>query len=330
MDPNLGRRKCLAVLGGVLVWPLAARAQRPAIPVIGYLSAGTSDGDTPYVTGLRRGLDEGGYAEGRNVEILFRFADERFDRLPMLASDLVRRRVALIVASGTAPALAAKTATTIIPIVFETVDDPVAIALVAQFNRPGGNITGTSLMVEAYYAKGVELLYELLPHAGSIALLINPTNTVTAGVATAETANAAGARGLRLAILKASDPGEFEQAFKAVAEEGIGALLVSSDRFFAGHWDRIAALALRYRVPWIERTQQAAQAGALITYGASIIEAHRIVGNYAARILKGEKPADLPVQRATKIELVINLKTAKRLGLTVPLTLFARATEVIE
>src|SRR5262249_32780273 len=246
MDPNLGRRKCLAVLGSVLVWPLVARAQRPAIPVIGYLKAGTADSDALLLTGLRRGLDEGGYAEGRNVEILFRFADERFDRLPMLASDLVRRRVALIVASGAAPALAAKTATTMIPIVFETGEDPVAIGLVARFNQPGGNITGTSLMVEAYHAKGLELLHELLPHAGSIALLINPTNTVTSDLATAETVNAARARGLRLAILKAGNPGEFEQAFRAVTEEGVGALVVSSDRLFMGHLDQLAALALRY------------------------------------------------------------------------------------
>jgi putative ABC transport system substrate-binding protein len=240
----------MAGLGAaVAARPLTARAQQPAKPVIGYLSAGTAAGDAPWVTGLRRGLDEGGYTEGRNVEILFRYADEQFDRLPMLASDLVRRRVALIIASGTAPVLAAKTATTMIPIVSETVDDPVAIGLVARFNRPGGNITGTSLMVEAYYAKGVELLHELLPHAGSIALLINPTNTVASRAATTETANAARVLGLRLAILEASNPGEFEQAFKAVAEEGLGALLLTSDRLFGGHQDQLAALARLYRVP---------------------------------------------------------------------------------
>jgi putative ABC transport system substrate-binding protein len=174
------------------------------------------------------------------------------------------------------------------------------------------------------------LLHELLPHAGSIAFLINPTNTVPSGAATAEMADAARARGLRLAILKASNSGEFEQVFKAVAEEGLGALLLSSDRLFAGHYDQLAALALRYGVPWIDRTQQAAQAGALMTYGASIIEAHRIIGNYAARILKGEKPADLPVQRATKIELTVNLKTAKALGLEVPTSILVRADKVIE
>jgi putative ABC transport system substrate-binding protein len=248
----------------------------------------------------------------------------------MLASDLVQRRVALIVASGGAPALAAKMATTTIPIVFETVNDPVAIGLVTRFNRPGGNITGTSLIVEAYYSKGVELLHELLPNAGSIALLVNPTNSSSYGAATAETAEAARARGLRLTILKASNPSEFEQVFKSIAEEGLGALLLSSDRLFAGHYDQLAALALRFRVPWIDRTQQAAQAGALMTYGANITEAHRIVGNYAARILKGDKPADLPVQRATKIELTVNLKTAKALGLEVPTSILLRATEVIE
>jgi putative ABC transport system substrate-binding protein len=324
------RREFIAGLGSVLTWPVAARAQQPALPVIGYLSAGTADSDAPWVTGLRRGLDEGGYTEGRNVEILFRFADERFDRLPMLASDLVQRRVALIVASGGAPALAAKMATTTIPIVFETVNDPVAIGLVARFNRPGGNITGTSLIVEAYYSKGVELLHELLPHAGSIALLVNPTNSSSYAAATAETADAARARGLRLTVLKASNPGGFEQVFKTVAEEGLGALLLSSDRLFAGHYDLLAALALRFRVPWIDRTQQAAQAGALMTYGANITEAHRFVGNYATRILKGEKAADLPVQRATKIGLTVNLKTAKALGLTVPQSVLLRADEVIE
>jgi putative tryptophan/tyrosine transport system substrate-binding protein len=184
-------------------------------------------------------------------------------------------------------------------------------------------------MVEAYYAKGVELLHEVLPHAGSIALLINPTN-LSYGAATVEMADAARALGLRLAILKASNSGEFEQVFKAVAEEGLGPLILSSDRMFAGHHDQLATLALRYRVPWIDRTQQAAQAGALMTYGANITEAHRIVGNYVARILKGEKAADLPVQRATKIGLTVNLKTAKALGLTVPQSILLRADEVIE
>jgi putative ABC transport system substrate-binding protein len=199
------RRDFIVGLGSAAAWPVAVRAQQPAIPVIGYLSAGTQKGDAPWVIGLRRGLDEGGYADGRNVEILFRYADRRFDRLPMLASDLVRRRVALIVASGTAPALAAKTATTMIPVVFESVTDPVASGLVARLNRPGGNITGASLMGEAYYAKGVELLHELLPQAGSISLLINPTNPNN-GAATLEMANAARTLGLRLAILKVSDP----------------------------------------------------------------------------------------------------------------------------
>jgi putative ABC transport system substrate-binding protein len=323
------RREFIAGLGSA-VGVSAAQAQQPAIPVIGYLSAGAADSDAPIVSGLRRGLDEGGYTEGRNVEILFRYGDERFDRLPMLASDLVRSRVAVIVASGSAPASAAKTATTMIPIVFETAADPVAIGLVARFNRPGGNITGASMLVEAYYTKGVELLHELLPHAGSIALLINPTNPVNSGAATVEMADAARALGLRQAILKASNPGEFEQAFKAVAEEGLGALFDSSDRLFTGHWDQLAALALRYRVPWISRGQEAAQAGALMTYGTSIIEAHRVVGNYAARILKGEKPADLPIQRATKIELTVNLKTAKALALEVPSSILVRADEVIE
>jgi putative ABC transport system substrate-binding protein len=322
------RREFIALLGGAAAWPLAAGAQQ-ALPVIGYLSAGVANSDAPQVAGLRRGLNESGYTEGRNVEIVFQYADERFDRLSALAADLVRRRVAVIVASGLASALAAKAATSAIPVVFESQFDPVATGLVTSLNRPGGNVTGASMLVEAYFAKGVELLHELVPQAGSIAELINPTNSASSG-GIAETAAAAQALGLRLTIVKAGNPGEFEQAFKTVAEGRIGALLVNSDRLFAGHFDELAALALRYRVPSIFTRQDATQAGGLMSYGGSLVEAHRIAGNYAARILKGEKPANLPIQRATKIELSVNLKTAKAFGIEVPTSILLRADEVIE
>jgi putative ABC transport system substrate-binding protein len=324
------RREFITVLGGAAAaWPLVARAQQPGLPVIGYLSAGVANSDAPNVTGLRRGLNEGGYTEGRDVEILFQFADERFDRLRALAGDLVRRRVAVIVASGLAPALAAKAATATIPIVFESYYDPIASGLVTSLNRPGGNLTGTSMLVEAYFAKGAELLHELVPQADSIAVLMNPTNSATS-VGIEEAAIGARALGLRLVILKAGNAGEFEQAFKAVVAEKIGALLVNSDRLFTGHVAQLAALALRYRVPSIFTRQEAVQAGGLMSYGASLVEAHRIAGNYAARILKGEKPGDLPIQQATKIELSVNLKTAKALGIDVPTSILLRADEVIE
>jgi putative ABC transport system substrate-binding protein len=310
-------------------WPLAAQAQQAKLPVIGYLSAGVANSDEPNVTGLRRGLNDGGYTEGRNVEILFQYADERFDRVRALAADLVRRRVAVIVASGLAPALAAKAATATIPIVFESYFDPIANGLVTSLNRPGGNVTGASMLVEAYFAKGVELLHELVPQADSIAVLINPTNSATSG-GVEQTATVARVLGLRLVILKAGNALEFEQAFKTIAEGRIGALLVNSDRLFSGRFDQLAALALRYRVPSIFTRQEAVQAGGLMSYGASLVEAHRITGNYAARILKGDKPADLPIQQATKIELSVNLKTAKALGIEVPTSILLRADEVIE
>jgi putative ABC transport system substrate-binding protein len=323
------RRDFITLVGGAAAWPLAARAQQAGLPVIGYLSAGDANGDAPTVIGFRRGLSEAGYTEGRNVEILFQFAEERFDQLAALAADLVRRRVAVIVASGLAPALAAKAATTTIPIVFECYYDPVASGLVTSLNRPGGNLTGASMQVEAYFAKGVELLHEMLPQAISIAVLTNPTNSATS-VGIEETAAAARALGLRLVILKAGNVGEFEQAFKAAAAEKIGALLVNADRLFTDHLDQLAALALQYRVPSVFTRQEAVRAGGLMSYGASLVEAHRIVGNYAARILKGDKPANLAIQLATKIELSVNLKTAKALGIDVPTSILLRADQVIE
>jgi putative ABC transport system substrate-binding protein len=299
------------------------------MPVIGYLSAAAAGGDEPLITALRQGLKDGGYVDGQNVEVLFRYAENQFDRLPSLASDLVHRRVAVIVAAGSAPALAAKGATTAIPIVFEAVYDPVAIGLVASLGRPGGNITGASVLAEAYYAKGVELLHELLPQARSIALLANPTNP-TADTGIRETEKAARSLGLSLRILHASNPGEIEQAFTMFAQDRSGGILVTADRLFSSQRDQLAALTVRYRVPCIYMGREWVQAGGLISYGANRSEAFRIVGNYAARILKGEQPADLPVQLATRIELTINRKTAKALGIEVPTSILLRADEVIE
>ena len=330
MASHIGRRKFLATLGGAsAAWPLAAYAQQQAMPVVGYLSASVGGGDERLITALRQGLKEGGYVEGQDIKILFRYAENRFDRLPSLASDLVRRRVAVILAIGSAPALAAKAATATIPIVFEAVYDPVAIGLVESLGRPGGNITGASMLAEAYYAKGVELLHELLPQAGSIAVLANPTSPIV-NVGIRETENAVRSLGLRLKILNASNPGEIERAFTMFAEERSGGILVIADRMFSNQRDQLTALAIRYRVPCIYMGREWVQAGGLISYGGNGAEALRIVGNYAARILKGEEPASLPVQLATRIELTINRKTAKALGMEVPTSILLRADEVIE
>jgi putative tryptophan/tyrosine transport system substrate-binding protein len=326
------RRDFIAGLGGAAAaWPLSARAQQ-RMPVIGYLSVSAADADGLYMTALRQGLNEGGYVEGRNIEILFRYADFQFDRLPSLASDLVRRRVDVIVASGVAPALAAKASTATIPIVFETASDPVAYGLVASLNRPGGNLTGASLQAEAFYAKGVELLHELVRGATSVALLRNPTNPSASGQKTPleSIEDAARTLGLRLVILNASNLDEIEKAFIMAAQERLGGVLLNTDRLFDGHIDQVAALAARYRVPAIFNSREYVQAGGLMSYGGSVTEAHRIVGNYAARILKGEKPADLPVQLSTRIGLALNLKAAKALGLDVPTVILLRADEVIE
>jgi putative ABC transport system substrate-binding protein len=323
------RRDFITLLGGAAAWPLAARAQQPK-QMIGYLDAGTAVNEVgPSVTALRRGLGEGGYVEGLNIEILFRHAEYQFDRLPMLASDLVSRRVAVIIAGGAAPALAAKAATSRIPIVFTTAIDPVTVGLVARLDRPGGNMTGTGSLGEAYYSKGFQLLHELVPGASSIGVLTNPANPIDA-LRVMEVKSAARALGLRLIVLNARNSEEFEQAFAIVAQERPRALFVNTDATFDGQLDQLVALAARYRVPTVYNLAIAVRLGGLMSYGESGTEALRIAGTYAARILKGEKPGDLPVQLATKIELVVNLKTAKALGLTVPPTLLAIADEVIE
>jgi putative ABC transport system substrate-binding protein len=322
------RREFIAALVATAAWQVAAHAQQRALPVIGYLSASTPDNDGPSATELRRGLDEGGHGEGRNIEILYRYAENQFDRLPSLALDLVRRRVAVIVASGGAPALAAKAATTTIPIVFEYANDPVALGLVEKLNRPGGNLTGATLRVDSLFSKGIELLHELLPQASSVAFLTNPTNPVK--LAIREVEGAARTLGLRLTIVRASNAAEMEQVFAMIAEQRIGAVLVNSDRLFVGHYKLLADLAVRHRVPALYWEREAVQAGGLMSYGANLAQSHHLVGSYVARILNGEKAGDLPVQAPSKIELVINLGAAAALGITVPRIMLARADEVIE
>jgi putative ABC transport system substrate-binding protein len=322
------RREFIAALGSAMAWPVAAPAQQRVLPVVGYLSASTPDIDGPNVTQLRQGLEQGGYGEGRNIEILYHYAENQFDRLPSLALDLVRRRVAVIVASGGAPALAAKAATASIPIVFEYANDPVAFGLVPRLNRPGGNLTGATLRVASLFSKGIELLHELLPEASSIAFLTNPTNPVK--LAVREVESAAKALDLPLTIVTASSADEMERAFAMIAAQRLGAVLVNSDRLFVGHYKLLAELAIRYRVPALYWEREAVEAGGLMSYGANLAQSHRLVGSYVARVLNGEKPGDLPVQSPSKIELIINLRAAMALGITVPRIILARADEVIQ
>ena len=321
------RRDFIAGLGSAAAWPVVARGQ-PSMPVIGFLSAADAAFNAPFLAALKQGLADGGYEQRRHVEILFRYAEYHFDRLPALAAELVRSQVAVIVASGVAPSIAAKAATATIPVVFEIATDPVTNGLVSNLNRPGGNVTGITLMAESYYTKGIEFLHELLPSAKAVTLLRNPSNPAVLGLK--ETEDAAQKLGLHLTILGASNASDIDQVFGQLARERIDGILVNSDRLFESQYDRIASLAVRYRVPAIFWERKAVEAGGLLSYGASLTEAHRVVGNYAARVLKGDKPGELPVQRATRIEMTINLKTAKALGLTVPQSILLRADEVIE
>jgi ABC-type uncharacterized transport system substrate-binding protein len=329
MASYIGRRKFLATLGGAAAWPLAARAQQAAMPVIGYLNSGSPESDTPRLTGLRRGLNETGYVEGRNVVIEYRWAGNQADRLPALAADLVRLRVAVIVAAGPPSTFAAKAATTSIPIVFGVGADPVPLGLVASINRPGGNLTGFNAVSGEVGAKGLALLHELVPSAAMIGFLENPNNPLFE-LLTRDVLAAAPVIGLKVQILKASTDREIDAAFVSLVQARTGALLVSGDAFFNSRIEHIVGLAARHAIPTMYQIPEFVVAGGLISYGSSLIEEYRQVGLYAGRILKGEKPADLPVQQATKLELIINLKTAKALGLSVPLTLQASADEVIE
>jgi putative ABC transport system substrate-binding protein len=323
------RREFITLAGGAAAWPLVARAQVGAMQTIGYLNNGSPESDTHRLTGLRRGLNQTGYVEGRNLVIEYRWAANQADRLPALAADLVQLQVTVIVAAGVLPALAAKAATTSIPVVFSIATDPVRLGLVASLNRPGGNLTGFNAFVGEFGAKGLGLLHELVPSAATIGFLENPNNPISE-LTMRDVLAAAPVIGVSVQILKASTDREIDAAFVSLVQSGIGALFVGNDFLFNSRMEQVTALAARYAIPTMYSYREFVMAGGLISYGTSIIENYRQIGLYASRILKGEKPASLPVIQATKIELNINLKTAKTLGLEVPAKLLALADEVIE
>jgi putative ABC transport system substrate-binding protein len=324
------RREFIAGLGGAAAWPFAVRAQQPAMPVIGYLSSFPADTNPKFAQAFREGLNDAGFVEGRNVAIEYRWAEEgRYDRLPMMAANLVDRRVAVLFASPIPAALAAKAATSTTPIVFAIGSDPVETGLIVSLNRPGGNVTGVTFLSVELGAKRLELLRDLVPKIASIALLVNPNNP-NAAPQTKDMQAATTALGLQLNILSASSQSDFDNAFATLVRQRTDALVVSADPFFISHRDQLVALAVRHSMPAIYYAREFVAAGGLISYGSSFANSFRQAATYVGRILKGEKPADLPVTQPTKFELIINLKTAKALGLTVPLTLQVAADEVID
>jgi putative tryptophan/tyrosine transport system substrate-binding protein len=323
------RRDFVAGLGSVTTLPLAARAQPLNVPVIGYLDSGTESGKVPLTTAFRRGLGEQGYIEGRNVEILYRWVETQYDRLPALAADLVRRRVAVIHAQSTPSALAAKSATCIIPIIFSLGSDPVSLGLVSSLNRPGGNVTGVTFQTVELTAKRLALLHEIAPAATSIGFLGNPSGPQNEAEAR-EAEIATHILGLQLTILNANTPTEIDAAFAILRGQRIAALMVGADTLFVEQRDKLAGLVARYGVPAIYPYRDFVDAGGLMSYGPNWTDALRVAGGYVGRILNGDKPSDLPVQQSTHIETILNLKAAKALGLVVPNTLLVSADEVIE
>ena len=323
------RREFITLVGSAAAaWPMTARAQQPAMPVIGYLSTGSRESDPVNLAAFRRGLGEIGYVEGQNVTIEYRWAESHYDRLSAMADDLVRRPVTAIAAIGGTPtALAAKAATSTIPVVFYIGIDPVEFGLVASLNRPGGNMTG--VVSHELVAKRIEVLHELVPKAAVVAVLVNPTNSYTESE-TRAAHEGARSLGLRLHFLRASTVSEIDAVLGTLDEIRAGTLLISADLFFFDRRQQIVALAAQHGLPAIYAWRECATAGGLMSYGTSPIEAYRLVGVYAGRILKGAQPADLPVQQNEKVEFVINLKTANALGLTFPISLLGRADEVIE
>jgi putative ABC transport system substrate-binding protein len=325
------RRKVIALLGGAAVaWPNLARAQPSTMPVIGFLSSRAPGESANVLAAFREGLRESGFVEGQNLSIAFRWAEGHYDRLPALAADLVSLRVAALFAAGGLPsARAAKAATSTIPIVFSAVNDPISLGLVASLNRPGGNITGMSMFASELWGKSFQLLKELIPTATVVAYLVNPTNPSAETYLKGASAGAS-VPSIDVRVLKASTERDLDEAFTSLAKQNASGLVVPNEPFFDNQRDRIVALAARYAVPAIYTIREYVVAGGLMSYGASLSDSYQRAAVYLGRILKGEKPLDLPVQQPTKFELVINLKTAKALRLTVPPTLLARADEVIE
>jgi putative ABC transport system substrate-binding protein len=325
------RREFITLLGGAAAaWPLIARAQQAAMPVVGFLGSDSPDLYADRLRAFREGLKETGYIEGQNVAVEYRWAQGQNHQLPALAADLLRGRVAVVVASTTPSVLALKAATTTVPIVFFVAGDPVALGLVASLNRPGGNLTGTTTLTLEVGPKWLQLLHEMVPTAASFALLVNPSSPELAEAQSRDLRAAAGKLGLQLHVLHASTDRDLDTVFANLAQLRADGLVISSDSFFFTRSDQLAALAARHAVPTIFGFREFAASGGLMSYGASVTDQHRTVGVYTGRILKGEKPVDLPVQQAAKVELIINVKTAKALGLTVPLSLLARADELIE
>jgi putative tryptophan/tyrosine transport system substrate-binding protein len=326
------RRKFITLLGGAAAtWPLAARAQQPTMPVVGYLGIETPELYASRLRAFREGLGSTGYEEGRNVAIEYRWAEGHNDRLPALAADLVRRQVAVIATPGGVPgALAAKAATSTIPIVFEMGADPVALGLVVSLNHPGGNITGATSLSGEVSPKRLELLHEVVPAATVFGLLVNPTNPANAQPSIKLVKAAADALGLQIQILEASTERAFDAAFAALGKLHAGGMVISNETFYVTHQEELAAVSAHYAMPAVSQSREFTVAGGLMSYSGSFAETHRQAGIYTGRILKGEKPSNLPIVRSTQVELFINVKTAKKLGLTIPLSLLGRADEVIE
>jgi putative ABC transport system substrate-binding protein len=322
------RREFIAGLGGAAVWPFAVRAQQQAVPVVGVLNAISSVGRARELAAFRQGLNEGGYIDGRNVAIEYRSADGQYEQLPVLAADLVRRRVTVIGALGAPAAVAAKAATTTIPIVFEVGADPVEMGLLASLSHPGHNITGVANLNSEVGPKKLQLLYELVPTTTIIGVLVNPANPNNE-IRSKDMQAAARTLGVEVDVLRASTQRNIDEVFASLAQKRVGALVVNPDPLFSGGIERLVALTVRYAMPTIYNREFAA-AGGLIGYGVNLAEAYRLAGVYTGRVLAGAKPADLPVQRSTRVELVINLKMAKTLGITFPTSLLVRADEVIE
>ena len=326
----LRRREFITLVGGAVAWSLAARAQQPAMPMIGFLNTRSADVSSHLVAALRRGLAENGYVEGQTVTVEYRWANGQYDRIPALAAELANRPMAVLVATGGEPAaMAAKAATSSIPIVFGIGGDPIKLGLVASYNRPGGNATGINILTNVLAAKRLGLLHELVPKVITVGFLINPIFP-TAESPLSDTQEAARAIGVQLHVLRASIDHEIDTAFESVAQQGISALAVAADPFFNTRRDKLVALAARHAVPTIYQNREYPAAGGLMSYGIDLADVYRQIGAYAGRILKGAKPADLPVLQPTKFEFVLNLKTAKALGLTPSSGMLAIADEVIE